>query len=152
MQVDLLTIPAADPLSLYATSIFRLRARGAYTTETILPGGQVNLLFNFGSPVRVTGLSSTPAFSWKSAIIAGLHTRPYTSRPDREVHTMGVSLRSSTCFAVLDTPLAGLTNGCIDASVLLDDSERLVSQLAETPSFQAQCGILVAWLRDGKAG
>ncbi len=147
MRVDLFTIPTADPLSFYATSIFRLRARDAYATETIMPGGHVNLLFNFGPPIRVTGLLSTPILTWRSALIAGLHTRPYTSRPDREVHTMGVSLRSSTCFAVLDTPLDGLTNGCVDASVLLSDSDWLVSQLAETASFQAQCGILVAWLR-----
>lgn len=147
MRVDLFTIPVTDPLSLYATSIFRLRARDAYATETIMPGGHVNLLFNFGPPVRVTGLSSTPIFTWSSAIIAGLQTRPYTSRPDHDVHTMGVSLRSSTSFAVLDTRLDGLTNGCVDASVLFDDTDRLMSQLAETPSFQAQCGILVAWLR-----
>lgn len=45
MQIKLFRIPAGHPLSPGVRSIFRLQAPHGYVSETMLPRGNVNILF-----------------------------------------------------------------------------------------------------------
>ena len=68
MRVDLLRLPPGHPLSPYVRSIFRHQAPHGYLSETMLPRGNVNILFNFGHRVRVErpGASATAA-AWTAS-------------------------------------------------------------------------------------
>ncbi len=51
MQLEYYIPPAQHPLGPYVQSIWRVHAHRDYSTETILPKGNVDLLFNFGDPL-----------------------------------------------------------------------------------------------------
>jgi AraC-like DNA-binding protein len=137
-------MPAGHPLSPYVRSIFRLQAPHGYVTETILPRGTVNVLFNFGHCVRVERpCASTPEADWKATLVGGLQTRPLVTRPDGHVHTFGVNLKPEGSFVFLRTPLDALTNAYIDGSLLWRDADALLNQLGETGSFHAQCDLVL---------
>jgi AraC-like DNA-binding protein len=147
MQVEHFVPPPAHPLHPFIISIFRLRARDAYVAETLLPRGNVDILFNLGPPVAAT-LVDAPGdiISWKTTLVCGLQTRPMVSRPGREVHTIGINLRPEAWFSLLRIPLSDLTNSSVDGSLLFRDADSLLNRLAETASFDRQCTLLLQWL------
>ena len=51
MKVDFFPLPQTHPLSGLVVDIFRLRATGPFNVETVLPKGQIDVLFNFGSVI-----------------------------------------------------------------------------------------------------
>jgi AraC-like DNA-binding protein len=146
MQVEHFVPPPAHPLRPFVATIFHLRARRDYVAETILPHGNVDILFNLGPPIHVTPSGPANAVAWNATLLSGVQTRPLLSRPGREVHTLGISLKSETSFALLQVPLDGLTNTCVDASMVFRDANRLLDRLADTHGFHRQCDLLLRWL------
>ena len=144
VRIDLFTPPRVHPLHPFVISIFRCRARDAFTTETILPKGNVDIAFNLGPVQRVTTMRGT--FDWTGALVCGLHTRPAVSNPDRAVHIFGVSLRPDTSSALLGASLDDLTDRPVDGSLVFRDADALLNRLGEAASFAMQCDILLSWL------
>ena len=144
MLIDHFAPPRSHPLHPFVLCIFRLRARGAFRTETILPKGNVDILFNLGPPERVSALRGT--FECATTLVTGLHTRAIVVTPGRNVHIVGVSLRPETCSALLHAPAGDFTDTFIDGSLVLSDADRLLNRLAESATFAEQRDVLLAWL------
>lgn len=88
MQIRTWAPPPRHPLHSCILSIFRARANGA-SSETILPKGNVDILFNLGAPPTTTGTAGRCAL--RTVVVAGLHTRPLVSQRTH-LHLIGVSL------------------------------------------------------------
>ena len=147
MDVKLLRIPAGHPLSPSVRSIFRLHAPHGYVTETMLPRGNVNILFNFGHALRVERPgASSPEADWHATLVCGLQTRPLVTRPAGLVYTLGVNLKPEGSFRFLRMPLDALTDIHVDGSLLWRDADALLNRLGETASFHAQCDLVLRWL------
>jgi AraC-like DNA-binding protein len=142
MQIRTWTPPPGHPLQACVLSIFRALATGA-NSETILPKGNVDILFNLGPLLKTTGTAGR--FELRSTLVAGLNTRPLVSHRTH-LHLIGVSLKAETAFAVLRSPLGELTNRGVSGSLVLSDSDRLRDQLGNETSFTLQRLLIERWL------
>lgn len=142
MQIRMWVPPPGHPLQPHVLSIFRARTNDAYT-ETILPKGNVDILFNLGAPLTATGMSGR--FEIVTSLIAGLNTRPLVSY--RAHHYMiGVSLRAEAAFTVFRSPLGELTDRGVLGSHIVSDADRLRDQLGNETSFTRQRQLIERWL------
>lgn len=144
MKIRLLRIPPHHQLRPFVVTLFELRAEGAYRAERVLPREGVSLLFNLGEAVHLHERDAP--FHWPATLVAGLQTQPFTSMPGRRVHTMGVTLRPETCFALVGTGLDGLLNGFADGALLVKEADGMLNRLGAAASFTARCDILLEWL------
>jgi AraC-like DNA-binding protein len=142
MQIRTWTPPPGHLLHACVLSIFRARADGA-NSETILPKGNVDILFNLAAPMTTTGTAGR--FEVRSTLVAGLNTRPLVSHRTH-LHLIGVSLKAEAAFAVLRSPLGELTDRGVLGSLVLSDADRLRDQLGNEASFTRQCVLIERWL------
>ena len=147
MQLEHYVPPSQHPLEPYVYTIWRIQANRDYTTETILPKGNVDLIFNFGDPIASEDINmSGNLLPASSAYVAGLYTGSFTNRPQGKVWLMGVSLKVDTCTNLLTLPLAELTNQIVEARHVFADAPHWVEPLAEAATFAQQCDLLIGWL------
>jgi AraC-like DNA-binding protein len=142
MQIRVWTPPSRHPLQDCVLSIFRARTNGAYS-ETILPKGNVDILFNLGPPLTTTGIAGRVEIH--STLVAGLNTRPLFSHRTH-LHLLGISLKAEAAFAVLRLPLCELTDRGVLGSLVLSDADRLHDQLGNETSFTRQRLCVERWL------
>ena len=143
MQIRTWTPPPGHPLRASVILIFRARSSGG-CAETILPKGNVDILFNLAAPFATTGTAGRVEIH--STLVAGLHTHPVVSHPTGEVYLIGVSLKAEAAFDVLRSPLDELTDRAVHGSLLLSDSDRLRDRLGNEASFTRQRLHIERWL------
>lgn len=139
--------PAGHPLEPSIQYIFRVRQQNPHRAETILPKGNVDLLFNLGEPVVGEGLAPHPYVAGEGAAwVGGLRMRPYEVVTHGRVDLLGVSLRAEGCAGLLPLSPAELVN--LEAHDLPTSAglRMLGDQLHDTPGFADQCALLVGWL------
>lgn len=147
MQVDSFAPPADHPLHPYVIGIFRMRARGAYAEETILPKANADLLFNLGEPLHLGGRAYRDGgLRAAETRLAGVQTGPLVSRPGGGVDLLGVSLRAEACAALVPLPLEEVTDRGVEGALVFPDVTELHARLAEAPAFADQVALLLRWL------
>lgn len=139
--------PPGHPLEPYVISIFRVRNETPHRQETIVPKGNVDLLFNLGEALSGNGVTQDafvvqPGAAW----IGGLKTRPYSFEPGGLLYLVGVSLRGEAAAGLLPLSPAEIVN--VDAYDPPAAAEmRLVAeQLHALGTFAEQRALLVRWL------
>jgi AraC-like DNA-binding protein len=142
MQIRLWTPPPGHPLHGCVLSIFRARSDAAYS-ETILPKGNVDILFNLGAPLMTAGMAGR--FELRTTLVAGLNTRPLFAQ-QAHMHLLGVSFKAEAAFAVLRSPLDELTDRGVPGSLVLSDADRLRDQLGNETSFSRQREFVERWV------
>lgn len=146
-QVETWRPPAGHPLEPCIQYIFRVRTPTPYRHETILPKGNVDLLFNLGQPVLGAGLVADGYLAGEGAAwVGGLKTRPYSVHPQGSMDLLGVSLRAEACAGLIPLSPAEVVN--LEAHDLPSSTglRSLGEQLHDTPAFADQCALLVRWL------
>jgi AraC-like DNA-binding protein len=138
--------PAGHPLEPYVLSIFRVRTEAPHRVETILPKGNVDILFNLGDAMRGDAPDRDsyvvqPGAAW----IGGLKTRPYSVLPNGMMYLLGVSLRAEACAGLLPLAPAEIIN--LEAHDPPAAGMRtMAEQLHGLPSFAEQRALLIRWL------
>ncbi len=139
--------PAGHPLEPCVQYIFRVRQGHPFLRETILPKGNVDLLFNLGEPVVGTGMERDAQVAEEGAAwVGGLKMRPYEVHWQGRVDLLGVSLRAEACAGLLPLSPAELVNRDADQLPPAAGLRTLGEQLHDTPAFADQCSLLVRWL------
>lgn len=147
MQSHYYIPPRASSLAPHVLAIWRLDADGEYC-ETILPKGNLDLLFNLGARISVGGPRlGGSALQAETAAVAGLQTAPLTAQPNGAVCLLGVSLRIETAAALLPLPPGRLIDLRIDGADVFPEMPALAERLHAARTFPRQCRILVGWLR-----
>lgn len=146
MHAEFFVPPAHHPLHPHLLAIFRLRSATPYR-ETILPKGNVDLLFNLGDPLRVQGpLLGVSEVRSADVRMAGLQTQALVVRPTGGADLLGVSLRAETCAALLPLPLDELTDRNVEGPLAWPGLRELTQRLGDAATFREQCGLLLGWL------
>lgn len=146
-HVQIWAPPPGHPLEPYVTTIFRVRRPAAVRHEIILPKANVDLIFNLGTPMQVTGVSDAPRLAGEGdAWLGGLKMRPFVALSHGAVDVVGVSLRGEACAGLLPLSPGEIVNqdvqGLPDAAGL-----RLIGeQLHDLRTFAEQRALLVRWL------
>lgn len=147
MQIQRYVPPPDHPLAPYVQSIWRIRFPKSQAVETILPKGNVDLLFNLGDAHQTTGLANiTQTLSKQSAYVAGLQTHSFLSHHMGELAMIGVSLRVETCAALLPLPSAELTDCVVEGQLVLPGMDEILARLAALDDFTQQRNLLLAWV------
>ncbi len=147
IQVDVYQPPAGHPLEGSVLSIFRCRAETPYRHETILPKGNVDLLFNLGEPVHGAGLQAEPYIATQgSAWVAGLKTRPYSVHPQAAMDLVGISLRADACAGLLPLSPGEIINLEVHGLSATAGLAGITEQLYDISTFDEQCAFLMRWL------
>lgn len=147
MQVDLFLPPDDHPLNSIVHSIFQARDAGpTYRHETILPKGNVDVLFNLGDRMQVLGAGSTSVLPSAKIQLAGVQTAGFASRPDGNTHLVGISLRMEHASSVLPIAQNEITDRRIEADCVLSDTADLFDKLAEAPDFRIRRRLLLDWI------
>ncbi|HEX8673128.1 MAG TPA: AraC family transcriptional regulator [Longimicrobium sp.] len=141
MHVDKYRPPPAHPLHPYVQAIFRIRLARPYARETILPKGNVDLLFNLGGPL-VGAATAEEGSVW----VGGLRTGPYQVRATGAMDLLGVSLHAEGAAALVPLPAGELLNREAHGAEAVPGLESLCDALREAAVFDAQRTLLVAWL------
>ena len=139
--------PPGHPLEPFVIAIFRVRTDAPHRQETILPKGNVDLLFNLGEPLGGSD-AKRDRFVIRSgaAWIGGLKTRPYSFEPGRMLYLLGVSLRGESCAGLLPLAPAEIVNLDAHDPPASAEMRLLGEQLHGMQSFADQCALLIRWL------
>ena len=139
--------PAGHPLEPCIQYVFRVRGATPYRHETVLPKGNVDLLFNFGETVVGAGLAAEPYVARPGAAwVGGLKTRPYSVHPQGSMDLLGVSLHAEACAGLIPLSPGEILN--LEAHDLPASAGlgALGEQLHDAATFPDQCALLVRWL------
>jgi AraC-like DNA-binding protein len=140
------TLPAGHLLHPYVHSIWRMDGAPQGRRETVLPHGNVDLLFNLEAPLTAIALSGIAPVLGAAPYVAGLQTRALDTVSTARVDLLGVSLRAERSAALLRLPASELTDATVDASMIFRDAGDLYSVLKDAPTFATQCDLLIGWL------
>jgi AraC-like DNA-binding protein len=147
MHIEVFHPAPGDPLHPYVQGIFRVRSAAGYRQETILPKGNVDLLFNLGGRVVGAGPRPGPYVGEPGAVwLSGLKTEPFVMRPEPGFDLLGVCLRAEAAAAVLPCAMAELVNRELPGDDAGHGLTELGERLRERAGFGEQCALLTRWL------
>ena len=147
MTPELFVLPPGHPLRPHVAHIFRVRARGTYAREIVLPRAGVEVLFNLGDPFCGAGAANGGStMELTTTRVGGVRTGPLHVRPTGVVDLVGVSLRAECCAELLPVPAHELTSVSVEGDAVYDGVRELRERLGEAADFRAQCAILESWL------
>lgn len=128
-------------------SFWWVQTRRPFATEVILPKSNIDLLFNFGAPLRLTLGHGGHFALLPGAWIAGLQVRAIVSQPQGEVHLFGVSFAVERCPTLFPFSLHEITGVFLGARDVFDDADLLAERLHAVPAFERRIEVLFAWLK-----
>lgn len=139
--------PPGHPLQPFVISIFRVRMESPHRQETILPKGNVDLLFNLGEALHATDVRNEPYVVRPGAAwIGGLKTRPYSFQPAGALYLVGVSLRGEACAGLLPLAPPEIVNLDAHDPPASAEMRTMGEQLQAMRTFAEQCALLERWL------
>jgi len=122
--------------------------------ERLIPGGRVELLFNFGAAVEwLMDRPDAAGLELRGAYLMGQRDRLFFCRPSGRVQLLGVRFRPG-CFAAFSpTPLHLLLNSLLPASELLGAGMRILhEQLGGCGDDASRVCLLDDWFGGALAG
>lgn len=143
MHVDFYRLPPPHPLRPFLR-VFRNRANGAFRQETILPKGNLDILFNLGDALRVRGAGEAEVTT--GVFVSGVHTNALVSTPQGAIDLLGVTLPVEMGAALLRLPAHELHGQTVEASHLFPELRDLHGRLHEAGGFERQCDLIMAWI------
>lgn len=147
MQPKIFRPAPGDPLAQHVHSVFQACDAGpGYRHKTILPKGNVDLIFNVGDDMEVIGKRTTWRLRSGGVQIAGVQTQGFISQPWGETNLIGISLRMDYASAILPGGQDTLTDSRIEARCLLADTDTLLGRLADAASFADRSQMLLEWV------
>lgn len=146
-EIQFYVPPAGHPLQPFVLSIFRVCAPNPHRVETILPKGNVDLLFNLGASMEGQFLQPEPYRVQQGDVwVGGLKTRPYRVFPGGLMYMLGVSLRGEACAGLVPLSPGEIVNSDVHDPPGAAEMRLLAEQLNELRTFDAQRTLLVRWL------
>jgi AraC-like DNA-binding protein len=141
------TNPAA---SLYLKHCWQTSGSPAYATETILPKGEVELIFSFGDTLDFVreGLEHgiTPR-----CFINGISNVPVHLKAPQQQIFFGVVLQPAAVKKLLSTPSGVFLNTITDLELIDKSFGPLWHQLADCENFEARVSTIQAWALQRRA-
>ena len=144
--------PAA--LTGFVDAIWCASGRVPYRAERILPNGKPVLIFNLGTPFRLTdGGDDVPPTIGRDAWLCGARARFLINEPLAETDVVGVTFKSHGAAAILGLPMREVAGQVVEADAVLggivaETRERLFQ--AVWPD--ARIGVAASFLLRRRAG
>jgi AraC-like DNA-binding protein len=133
--------PASTPIGAYATSIWEVKnVHGV--SETILPKGSMEIIFNFSQSVKSQIPSQTAALQAPRCFIQGMLTAPLQVSYAHDQHLLGICIQPDRLQSLLGILPSELINTRVDLTMMDPRFDRLWHQLQELTAFEQKIQLL----------
>lgn len=128
-------------------SIWQVSGRTPFLSETILPKGVIEIIFNF-SEHSFNAKISGREFELPRCFINGYNTYPIKLQLPSQQVFFGVQFHPVTVRHFLGVPACEFTNIAIDLTLLDPIFHSLWHQLAGKKTFNERVAIILAWIKN----
>ncbi|MBV6478278.1 MAG: hypothetical protein HGGPFJEG_01028 [Ignavibacteria bacterium] len=140
-------IPASETEKYFMRSIWRLQ--GFYQqkqTETILPKGTVELIFNLSDKITYLNPGVGVRTTLPNSFINGINFKPFRLLKKGQQLFLGIQLNVISLKALFNIPAKEFNDAVVESSLICKSLDGLHLQLFFEKSFKAQVKIIKKWL------
>ena len=133
--------PTSTPIREYATCTWEVRnLRGL--SETILPKGSMEIIFNFSRSVKSQFPSHALPEQAPRCFIQGIHTEPLQVSYSDDQHLLGICIQPHRVQSLLGIPASELINSRVDLTLMDARFDRLWNQLQTLTLFEQKIQLI----------
>jgi AraC-like DNA-binding protein len=140
-------IPYASRLQDYVAAIWEVKGQ-RNVSETILPQGVVEIIFNFADSVSGSLPFGNTLTNAPRCFIQGMFTQTMQAEYVGQHHLLGIRLHPHRVRAMIDVLPSELNNITVDLTLIRPEFNRLWHQLAELNSFAEKVLLIESELPD----
>ena len=118
-----------------------------YRSETIIPKGCVEIIFNFYDEPGLCATLGDHSFKIPRCFINGFHTHPIHIHLTGVQCFFGIVLHPTAVKAIFNIPAGEFANSCIDMTLVDALMYSLWHQLAEQDSFSQRIALFSGWVK-----
>jgi AraC-like DNA-binding protein len=116
-----------------------------FPRKRLFPNGRVELLVNFGAPIRLVEGVGSPVL--KSGWLSGLHARPVVIECGGATDSLGVRLKPAGAFALIGRPLREISGWTLDlGDVIGRAADELAERCFEADTADGRFRQAAAWI------
>lgn len=139
--------PTCETEKLLIKSIWRLKEHNSHTlTETILPKGMVEIIFNLSDPVRFRNANDITSITLPTCFINGVNFKPIHLLKQGQQIFLGIQLNVIALKTLFQIPAREFSNKVIDGSLICKPLSDLYEMLCSENIFEKQVKIIRDWL------
>ncbi|MFT3912445.1 MAG: AraC family transcriptional regulator [Ferruginibacter sp.] len=140
-------IPQTAHVKNLLRSIWQTGGASAFKTETIIPMGNIEIIFNFSDEPPIQAALGNKQFQLPKCFINGFNTMPVKIQlPDKHI-LLGVQLHPVAVKQLLGIPASEFADILVDLSLVDRSFNTLWNDLANKQSFDEKVSIIVNWLQ-----
>ncbi len=140
--------PNTPPENIFIRQIWRIQdIQQVNRTETILPKGTAEIIFNFSDDIRCYRLNQEASFKLPRYFINGVNLTPYHLSINCKQSFLGIQINVFALKYIFNIPTQEFNNQVLEGSLICKSLDNLAEQLGSAPSFQQQVDIIIKWLR-----
>lgn len=142
-----LYLPSSETEKFFIKSIWRIREFSQdFLTETILPKGTVELIFNLSDNITYVKPDANFTTRLPDCFINGLNLKPFQLIKKGRQEFLGLQLNTVALKALFNTPARELNDIVLEGSDICKSVRELHSQLFAESNFDIQVDILKKWI------
>ncbi|MBK9735500.1 MAG: helix-turn-helix transcriptional regulator [Saprospiraceae bacterium] len=131
----------------FIKSIWRLQEYHIHErTETILPKGTVEIIFNFSDNITYFNPTLDIKTTLPYCFINGINYKPFNLIKNGQQYFLGIQLNTIGLKVLFDTPVHEFNNTILEGSQVCQSLEALSHQLYYKISFNEQVQIINNWI------
>ncbi len=140
--------PNTFPENLLIRQIWRIQdIQLINRTETILPKGTAEIIFNFSDNITTYRSNEQAAFNLPPYFINGVNFTPYHLSIQSKQYFLGIQFHVFALKFIFNMPVLEFNDQVLDGSSVCKSLPFLAEQLGSTSSFPQQVDIIRQWLR-----
>ena len=140
-------IPITLPLKTMVHSFWQTERDTNFRTETIIPRGVVEIIFNFTEDLKIDAQLGTKNYRLAKCFINGFNTLPVYIHLAQKQNFFGVRFHPVTIKNIFRIPPGEFANRTVDLTLIDTSINSLWCQLYEQKAFAQRVSILSAWLQ-----
>lgn len=115
-------------------------------TETILPKGTVEIIFNFSDDVVYCNSNLDIKKALPRCFVNGVNFKPFNLIKNRQQVFLGVQLNALGLKILFDVPVSDFNNTVVEGYQVCESLNTLSNQLFQKKTFKNQVEIIMKWI------
>lgn len=139
-------IPQSSSIKTIVHSFWHMEGETVYKTETILPKGIVEIIFNFSDHCSIQAELGGRQYQLPKSFIGGFNTQPIQMQLPHHQIFFGIRFQPTAIRYVFGVPAGEFADHAVDLTLIDASLNSLWHQLIEESTFAGRVSIVAAWL------
>ncbi|PSR52372.1 hypothetical protein AHMF7605_01950 [Adhaeribacter arboris] len=140
--------PNTSPENLLIRHIWRIQdIQLVKRTETILPKGTAEIIFNFSEDITSFRSNEKDIFNLPSYFINGINFTPYNLSIRSKQYFVGIQFNAFALKYIFHIPTLEFNDQVLAGSLVCKSLDNLAEELRAAPSFPGQVAAILKWVR-----